>query len=341
MDWRRGYGSEIVVYHVNPMTWADGDPVDGVASVDVSSESKGLVQSGSIKMDVERGVTFDEGYYRAVMYATQDGVRERVPIATMLCNAASSDDTHAMSSISVTARSVLYPASSNKLESGSYAPAGVDGIQFVADMLRRCINAPVETVGSFTLVDPVVFNLGSSVLDACWMVLDAGEATITIDGSGTVTVMTLPTEPALLLDDASTSLLHNQVTSDTDTSDVCNRFIAYQDGETAIATDTDPNSPTSYPNRGYWVDQFDSAPKRINGETLDSYARRMLALSMASDVTRTYKREYWPTVTPSALVRASVASVGLVGDMRVERQKLSYKHGIIVEETARLERSWR
>lgn len=340
MDWRRGYGSEIVVYRVNPMTWADGDAIDGVASVDISSESNGLVQSGSIKMDIERGVTFEEGYYRSVMYATQDGVRERVPIATTICNSASSDDTHAMSSINVTARSVLYPASTNKLESGSYAPAGVDGIQFVADMLRRCINAPVRTVGSFTLVDPIVFNLGSSVLDSSWMVLEAGESAITIDGSGVVTVTTMPSEPSLLLDDANASLLHNQVTSDTDTSEVCNRFIAYQNGETAIATDVDPNSATSYPSRGYWVDQFDSSPKRINGETLDSYARRMLSISMAYDVTRTYKREYWPNVMPSSLVRASVASVGLVGDMRVERQKLSYNHGIIVEETARLERLW-
>ena len=57
---------------------------------------------------------------------------------------------------------------------------------------------------------------------------------------------------------------------------------------------------------------------------------------------RTYVREWYPGVMVGPIVRGSVASVGLDGDMRVERQSITCGAGITVEERAVKEvKAWR
>ena len=340
IDWARGYSASWRVFRVNRDTWADAELVTGVTSITVErsgDEDSPTLESGSLSVDISPGDTFDTGYYRVVMNATQNGVTERVDVCTLMCESTDGDIDRGVDMTNVLCRSVLYPASVTGLESGSYAPAGIDGVAYVADMLRSAINAPVETEGSFRLDEHYVFDSGSQVLSAAWKVLDAGNYVMQVMGDGTVRIVPKPQEPDLVLDRANARLLHPGIHHQTDYSDVPNRYTAVSNGLEAVAVNSDPSSPTSTVTRGWVHDVRDESPTRVNGETLPAYAERKLEEASVVYDSRTYSREYWPGVHPYSLVRGSIASVGLDGDLRVVRQSLTCERGITVEEESRRE----
>lgn len=335
MDWRRSYTASWRVFRVNPATWADAELVGGVieASLERSqADSDRLLEKGSLTIDVPPGTEFSEGYYRIAMTATQDGESERVDVCTLHCYSASGDVDRNVDTLEVTGNSVLYPASKTLLEDGSYAPKGIDGIQWCANLLGAAINAPVETMGSFTLDDHLVFDSGTYALDAVWQVLEAGGGAMQVRGDGTVIVRLVPTEVSLELSRANARLLHPGVHHELDFSSVPNRFFAVDGSERAQVINDDPASETSTVRRGWTNDVRESSPKRINGETLTAYARRRLSeLSTVSD-SRTYTREWWPDVLPYSVVKGGLADVGIEGDLRVKAQRLTMGRGVSVEE---------
>jgi len=340
MDWSAGYRASWRVYRVDRRTWADAELLGGVSEVTVErtcDEDAPLLERGSMTVDAAIGNAFEEGYYRVVMTATQGDESQRVDVCTLLCCSISGDVDRGVDVREVLGRSVLYPASVTELETGSYAPAGVDGVAFCADLLRACINAPVETSGRFTLDENHVFDNGTKVLAAVWKVLDAGGYVLQVAGDGTVSVMPKPTEPDMTLDMAHARMLHTLIHHDLDYSEVPNRYIASDGGDEAVAVNDDPNSVTSTVARGWVHDVRDESPTRVNGETLLAYAQRRLEEESMVYDSRTYSREWWPNVHPYSVVRGSIASVGLDGDLRVVRQSLACGRGITVEEESRRE----
>ena len=318
----------------------------GVTSMSVTRDCDGsapLLESASIHVDVAPGEGFRQRYLRIVMVAEQDGMTERVEVATLLFARSKSDTDMGFSDTELTGRSVLWPASRKRLLAGSYAPAGVNGAEWAGSMLSEVLAAPVSVDGGFTLDDQVTFKGGTSVLAAAWSVLEAGGFVMQIDGHGTVHVTPMPEDPSLELGHANARLLIPGVSRDIDTSEVPNHYVAVDGDQTAEATNDDPTSETSTVARGY-VDDGDSpdtSPKRVNGETLAAYCARMLEeKSVVKDV-RQYRREYWPGVHPYSMVRGTMPSVELEGDLRVRRQSLTLGRGIVVEERAEAEvRTW-
>ena len=328
------------VFRVNTKTWADGPLLTDVNSVSISrdvSDTPTTIERGDMSIDMGVADQLEEGYYRIAMTAEQGGATERVDVATLLFTATSSTVDRGVSDARATGRSVLYPASVTKLSVGSYAPKGVDGAAFCADMLSKTINAPVVNDGGFSLDDHVVFDIGASVLDCVWMVLDAGNHVLQISGDGTVHIKEKPTEPSLLLDLAHARLVQPGIGRDLDYSEVPNRYFAIQGEQMGSAVNNDETSVTSTVSRGWASDVVDQSPVRTNGETLAAYAaRRLEEESMVTDA-RTYTREWWPGTLPFSVVRGSLASVGLDGDMRVESQQIKCGAGITIEERAVME----
>ena len=345
MDWSAGYHATWRVFRVDRRTWADAELVGGVSEVEVErtcDEDAPLLERGSMVVDAAIGDAFQEGYYRVVMTATQGSESRRVDVATLLCCSVEGDVNRRVDTREVLGRSVLYPASVTELETGSYVPAGVDCVSFCAVLLRASINAPIVKGGSFVLDEHLVFDGGTTVLGAVWKVLDAGGYVIQIAGDGTVSIGPKPTDPALVLDRANARLLHPTIHHQLDYSEVPNRYIASDGGDEAVAVNDDPSSMTSTVTRGWVHDVRDDSPTRVNGETLTAYAQRRLEEeSMVYDV-RTYTREWWPDIFPFSVVRGSLASVDLDGDLRVVSQTLTCGLGITVEEQSRRETyTWR
>ena len=346
IDWGAGYSSEWRVYRVDRATWADAGEVGGVSSLRVERDGTGdapALERGSVEVDLAAGESLDPGYYRFVMLARQGAAAERVDVATLLCEATSADVGRGVSATSATGRSVLHPASESHLAAGSYAPAGADGARWAADLLRDAVNAPVSVAdgASFSLDQHVVLDPGCSVLQAAWLVLRAGGRVMQVGGRGEVTVMAPPAEPALVLDRAAARLVHPGVTRALDLSGVPNRYVAVSGSEVAEAVNDDPSSPTSTVTRGWTCDVVDRSPVRVGGETLAAYAARRLEEESAVPDERSYEREWWPGVLPFSLVRGTMPSVGIDGDLRVTRQSLACGRGIVVEEQASREvRAW-
>lgn len=339
-NWRVGYRTSWRVFRVDHDTWADAGLVSGVSSASVErsyDDNAPTLERGTMVMDAEPGEDFQTGYYRIAMTAVQDDGFERVDVATLLCETTDGDVNRGVDVLNVVGRSVLYPASTTQLESGSYAPAGSDGVSYVTSLLRASINAPIEATGSFRLEEHYVFDSGSTVLEAVWKILNAGSYTMQIRGDGTVMVLPMPTEPELVLDRANARLVHPSIHHEMDVSDVPNRYIVKSGGEEFTAVNDDPASVTSTVYRGWTSDKRDESPTRVNGETLAAYARRRLEEESMVYDSRSYTREYWPNVYPCSLVRGSIASVGLDGDLRVVSQTLTCGRGITVQEMARRE----
>ena len=340
IDWRESYTTYWRLVSVDPDTWADKETINNVGSAKITRTADGeLLEAGSVEVVADE---FAPGYYRLVCTAVStSGASERVEVCTLLLEGASRTYEYGSSLITANGKSVLYPASVRYLIGGEYAPANVNGALYAANILSECIDAPIEVETGFTLNNNVVFPFGSSVLDAAWMVLNAGNCVMQIDGGGVVHIRSMPTLPSIELSNVNARLLVPGIKAEYDLTDVPNQYVAVDEFSTATATNNNPDSPTSIPNRGYVQMFLDESPTPIDGETLERYAERRLMEESTVRDARTYSREYFPGVLPYDVVRGSISSVGLNGDMRVINQSLNCDGGILVSEKAASEvRLW-
>ena len=231
MDWTKSYASTWRVFRVNRKTWADGEALRKVDSASISRTADGSVlESGSLELSGE----FNTDYYRIVMTARQGGEVARVNVATLLFEIKGGQVDFGRTVSSVDGYSVLRPAETTAITIGGYAPAGVDGVQYAKELLESAINAPVETEGSFTLNTHIVHELGSSVIEAVWAVLNAGGYVIQIDGRGVVHIRPKPTEPSLNISKSNIRMLTNGIDFESDMSEIPNRYIVIDDNNVAI-----------------------------------------------------------------------------------------------------------
>lgn len=337
-DFSRSYSSKWRVYRVNRDTWADSERVDGFLSASISMSQGDMLQSGSMSFQSEPYTSFPDDYYRLVMYATQNGVTERHEIATLYCMSSGGRIAKGSDVKEVEGRSVLNNANCRSVEDGTTVTKGSDGVEFVRRMLDAVLDAPVESIGSFTVSEHFTFAIGTSVLEAAWTVLNSGGWCMQISGDGTVTLMPMPSEPSVALDDDGSGILLPEESYEMDTSSVPNRYIATDGIEVGVATNDDGSSVVSIPYRGFIVDanpMVDSSPLLVGGESLDGYClRRLRELSVIYDA-RSYEREYVEGVMPYSVIRRDYG--GSPVDMRVESQSLSCGAGILVSERATVE----
>lgn len=335
-DFSKAYRSEWHLYRVNPDTWADDYEVQGFMSAGITRDTEGdapEIDAGSISVRTAANLEFERGYYRIAMVAVQNGA-ERVDVATLLCETVGGIVDRDTDSIDITGFSVLHPAATTHVDVGDFAAAGQDGAQKCASMLKACINAPIEVSGSFALADDYVFDIGTSVLESAWRILEAGGFCMYPDGRGTVHIEPMPSRPVLEIDRFSASSILPSVPHSFDTSDIPNRYTVDDSGMRAISQNDDPSSEVSHFVRGYWVDEYDDSPTLLDGETLQAYADRRLAELSTVEDKRTYSRRYIPGVHPYSIVRGSLQSAGLSGDMRIKSQEIECGNGIAFSETA-------
>lgn len=327
MDWGKSYSASWRVFKVNTDTWADGELIRNIDSANITKDADSkLLESGTFEVSGE----LEKGYYRIVMTAEQGGSIERVDVATLMFIIGNGKIDYSTKINNAEGYSVLYPASMTAVPTGEFAPAGADGAAYAGSLLARAINAPIKVEGSFTLNENIVFDISSTVLEAVWAVLDAGGFVIQIDGKGVVHILPIPTEPSLVISGESVRLLFDGIEFTEDEGAIPNRYIVIQNEKVTIATNDDPTSPVSTVSKGYIVDEVDSSPAPVNGETLNGYALRKLKESSILKSTRRYAREYSPDVYPYSVIKSSVD--GMEGDYRVCTQSLACGAGITVTE---------
>lgn len=337
IDWENGYSVyEWRLMRFDEVAWVPKTQMFGVENVSIersSTDDVSLLESASLNLTRDAGDEFEEGWYQLdALFVDFSGGFERQPIMTMLCESGSSSTRYHYDDVSVSGYSVLQPVSERKFLAGEYVPKGTDGVQYVKDLLKGSTPAPVVTSGSFVLDSYLVFDANISYLQAAWEVLTAGGWCMQIGGDGTIYVVPKPTESKLDLSTAGAKLVSPGVSKNFDLHNVKNRYYAIEGGETAVATNTDPDSKTSYQRRGRWIDEVDLSPTRLYGETLLEYAERMLQGESTVVAERQYTRDYRPDVHPFDIVTGSTASIGFDGELRILSQSLECGKGIKVKE---------
>ena len=340
IDWAGGYTSQWRVVRVDPESWGDAEELKGVTKVSIDrdcTDDYPLLETGSLEVDLAVDEEFEEGWYRIELIATQGSWTEKHSIATLLMQSGSGTIDRGHKQVRVDGYSVLRPASDRLLLSGRYAPKDMNGVDFVAQLLRESVVAPVETQGSFTLNDYYVFPIGTTYIEAIWTILDAGGYVIQIDGDGVINVIPKPTESSLDLDTVNTRMLMPSFDYELDLTDIPNRYFAYYGGAAAVEVNDDPSSRTSTVARGRYIDYIDDDPLMVNGESLETYARRRLIELNTVLEKYSYTREYDEDTLPFSMVKGTLNNIGFVGDFRVLGQTLSCGAGITVTEKVGLE----
>lgn len=313
------------VRRVNPDTWVPGAPVARVESVSVTrsaNDGTPLLESASMEMTGE----LVEGYYRVDMLS--GGIS--TPICTMLFVPDEGRFSHGAWSTSATGYSTLLPASQMRFAPGEYAPKGVDGAQWCANLLRRSVKAPVTVDGGFKLANHVVFDLGESHLDGVWEVLDQAGWCIQVSGDGSIAIRELPKVESLVVDEGSA--LMPEIGRSVPLSDVPNVVMVYEGDDGAVAKNEDADSPTSIASRGREIQVVEENPTRREGETLANYARRRLDELSEVYETVSVSREYDGETLPYDMVRSNLPKSGIVGSLRVRRQEIACARGVLVDE---------
>ena len=331
-DWSRAYSAWWRVRRVDTDTWECVGDVDGVTSATVTRGSDELGECGSFELSLSPSDPLPTGWVRIEAVVEQDGESEVADVATLLMVEGDSTYERGVRRVTAAGLSVLWPASARAFRGGSYAPRGVDGAAWVAELLAGCIDAPVTADGGFTLTDFIVFKSGTSYLDAARQVLDAAGWRLRVDGRGEVLVCPPPSEPAL---DVSPSNVADGIALASAVDDVPNTYVAVEGTQVEVAVNDDPASPTSTVSMGYPVELVDASPKRVDGESLAGYAeRRLLGARMQAVRTYTWTRDFAPDVVPGDLVHATVPSAALDAVLRVESQTLACAQGLTLQESA-------
>lgn len=198
VDWTSGYRASWRVLRIDPDTWAPSGALTGVDSAGVSRSRDGVLEEGSLVVTLPEGREPEAGWYRIEMLATQGASSERVQVATMWFEPDGTTLERGAGQWTLTGQSAISPAAGPEatLPDGAYARKGADGAAVAAGLLARRTPAPVVSEGRFALRDAVVYDLGSTELEAAMVVLARGGHCVQIDGDGTARVVPLPSVPS-------------------------------------------------------------------------------------------------------------------------------------------------
>lgn len=339
IDFTRPYTASWRVMRLDEDTWQGVSQLPGAVSVTISrdcTDSVPLLESASVEVDLD--AAFEEGWYRIEALCSQDGGTEVVPIATVLLTEGSGKLSRGLRTATLDGSSVLQPAADEKFDHGAYAPEGADGALVAARILSSVTPAPVETVGGFTLSDNIVYDLGSSYLEGVWAILDSAGWCIRIAEDGTIRICAKPSAPDEDFPIIAPNIVMPEIGYESGITSVPNVYIAIDGDQTAEAVNDDPASPTSTVSRGRRIVTVDSSPSRVDGESLQAYARRRLAEDRTvMAMTYSYKREYFPGIVPFDLLRVQLPDAGIDGEFRVLSQSVTLSHGIEIDEKAGIE----
>ena len=325
IDWGASLKLTWRLVEIDPSMWEPGEAVGGAVSASVTRDVGGaLLESGNVTVEVPLDFQPTEFWGRLEVIAEQGGVTERWPVATMLMTPGDMAVNRGRKIVPYDCSSVLRAAADTVLQTGYSVPAGGDGAKAAADILAAALPCPVYSYGSFTLDEGLVVSRGTSRLEAAQMLVDAAGWCIQVDTYGAVAVREVPSAPSLVLDSSTASLLCTQVTVGGSSYDLPTAYIAVDGLDTARAevASTRP------------VEIYDDAPKRVNGETLQDYAERMLSELRKQTFSRSYRRAWVPGLTVFDMVDGNLPEAGLDTRMHITSQRFALGGEFVVEEVA-------
>lgn len=324
MNWDKGFSAAYYATIVDPATWMDIKRIELTGGM-INRTSTDLRESADIDC-----VNYEEAYecwIRIYLDARQAGGAAHLPIFTGLASSPKRNIDGTRSENKVQCYSVLQPASDILLPKGWYAARSFEASAVIQKLLKVC-GAPVEANSTpKRLSDYIIAEQGETNLSMVNKILDATGYRLRIRGDGTIEICDEATEPAATFGATSNDVLETKITVEHDLFK-CPNVIRVISGEDSIEyRDDDPASPLSTVSRGREVWKEDSSATLFEGESIRAYAKRRLKDLQRSAQSAQYDRRFHPNVLPSDIVRLNYPAQDLVGDFRVETQKITLGHG--------------
>lgn len=356
IDWTADMNRTYEYWEVDPGTWKDVRPIDGVLSCEVTREDAGgdddvLVSAAMETLSPLSG----ESYVRAYMSVEQprgSRSRERECMDTFLLQPSSASYNGKRGGYSCTGYGPLVELRDDSPEDGYTVAPGADVRKAAAQICRAHCRAPVIAGdGDDKLSEPFVAE-GDTWLSFVRALLGMASLKLSVDAYGRV-AFAPDRDPAAMSPvweyrDDIRSIMLPDVADECDWSGLPNKYVAVVSADDGCVVGTAVNdsaaSPISTVSRGRVVllrDDSPDLPKTASQALADAYARRKLREASRAEHEVGYTHLYCP-VRLGEGVLVDYARAGFKARCKVTRQVIPHDAACKVAEAAQYTESyWR
>lgn len=343
IDWSESMQQTFEYYEVDPNTWKDKRLLDFVKSSSINRDS-GTETLGSASIDIDN--TLGECYIRIYLVASQNGVKEKIPLGIFLVQTPSSSFDGKVRTVSMDAYTPLLELKEKPTPLG-YALLKDDNIMEQAYMIVRenCRAPIVKTKSDKLLQSNFVANNGDTWLTFVRDLIAQAKFELQLDEEGKIMFAPKQTvdelQPVYTYNDDNSSILLPEVSLKHDIYGIPNVVEVVCSTGTEVyyaqVKNEDPNSPTSIQARGREIIYRDTSPN-LPGfptrEQIDEYAENLLKTLNSVEYQISYSHGYCP-VRVGDCVRLNYTKAGLIGiKAKVISQNIKCDSGCTVSETA-------
>lgn len=342
-DWRKSMQQTFEYYIVDPGTWEDDKKLDNVKTCTINRDST-VETLGSASLSVTESV--GEAYVRAYLIAIQNGITDKVPLATMLVQTPSSSFNGKVRDVVMDAYTPLIELKENPPPIGFSIKKGENVMEHAYDLTVEQTRAPVVKPSSTEILhNDFVANTDDTWLTYVTDLVANAEYNLDLDEMGRVLYApkqdTASLQPVWTYTDGEDSIMYPDLTMDHDLYDVPNAVeVIYSNGGTtyrAKVVNDDENSPVSTVNRGREKLRRVVNPDmggQPSQDQVDRYAEQLLRNLSTLEYTITYTHGYCP-VRVGDCVRINYSRAGLTDiKAKVISQSIKCEQGCPVTEKA-------
>lgn len=344
IDWTKSMQQTFRYFVVHPGTWRNERELLYVTSSSIKRDSdEETLGSGSFETTEELG----ECYVRTYLVCIQNGIKEEIPLGTLLVQTPGKSYNGRVQSLSMDAYTPLLELKDKNPPFGYSISSGVNVLKSVSTLVADNARAPVvPATSSDTLNGDYVSDYeNDTILSFASDLLGSINYRFDIDELGRILFVpnqdSNAVKPVWTFNDDNSSILYPEITIDRDLYGIPNVVEVMYSSETSFlmarAENNDENSPTSIPVRGrevmYRLNNPDDliAPDQY---ALNEYAKNLLRDLSTLEYTISYSHGYCP-VRVGDCVMLNYTRAGLVGIKAiVKSQEISCETGCKVTETA-------
>lgn len=338
-------------YIVDPITWKDVRIVDTVTSCNLTRDLE-VDTLGSADIDI--GEMIGESYIRVYLITVQNGIRDRIPLGTILVQTQSHGFDGMKGTSSFDGYTPLIELKEKPPPLGYYTPKDSVIMNAAYSLVNTYARAPVvKATDDSTLYRDFVANTDDTWVTYVSDLIANAKFYLDLDELGRILfapkqdVQSL--RPVWTYDDGNSSILYPEVTYERDLYGIPNVVeVIYSDEHdyyAARVVNDDVNSPISTINRGREIPYRVSNPEFSGIPTqamVEQYAEQTLRDISTIECTISYTHGYCP-VRIGDCVRLNYERANLIDiKARVIRQTIKCEPGCPVSETATFtQKLWR
>lgn len=327
-DWTKAMQQSFEYYTVDPNTLADIARLDNVKSASFSRDAD-TETLGSATIDVTN--SFGESYIRGYLKTIQNGVTEKFALGTVLSQTPSSSFDGRVTEVSMDCYTPLIELKEKKPPLGYAIRKGTRIMDAAYNIVRENCRVPVNKVEprydkdgndiSPTLQDNFVANTDETFLSFVIALIANADYELGLGEKGNIEFRPKQDleslQPVWTFDDGNSSILLPDISVSHDLYGIPNEVeVLYSYGsdfKRAVATNDDPNSPTSTISRGRTIPYRITNPSLrgyVTQNQIDEHAKRCLRELSTLEYTVTFKHAYCP-VRLGDCVRLNYTKAGI------------------------------